>query len=213
MVAVSRPLLAGLRPALGAAVARCAVAAARPGAAARMTSIGRTRAEVTRPMSSRAARATCSPGPSPTARALRLEGLRAPDGAALRDLLERLPAPPWDVELADDDPALPLVRAEGFEPYARVAVMARPIQGLPRPEFVAGVDVADYRNELAGEFQELERAAMEGLAAFAEMGQPTGYESAEGFDVFLVARDAGGLRGFLQAAGVCLLYTSDAADE
>ena len=33
--------------------------------------------------------------------------------------------------------------------------------------------------------EELEREAMDGLAAFAEMGQPTGYESAEGFDAFV----------------------------
>jgi len=149
-------------------------------------------------MSSSSARATCAPGPSPTARALRLEGLRAPDAAALRALLDRLPEPPWDVELADDDPALALVRAEGFEPYARVQVMARPIEGLPRADFVPGVEVVDYRNDMADGFSALEAAAMDGLAAFAEMGQPTGYEQAEGFDVFLVARDAAGLRGFAQ---------------
>ena len=149
-------------------------------------------------MSSTSHGATCQPGPSPTARALRLEGLRAGDPAALRALLGRLPAPPWDVELADDDPALPLVRAEGFEPYARVAVMARPIAGLPRPPYVPGVEVQEYRNADAEEFSALEAAAMDGLAAFAEMGQPTGYEEAEGFDVFLVARDASGLRGFAQ---------------
>lgn len=149
-------------------------------------------------MSSAAPEATCQPGPSPSARALRLDGLRAPDGAALRALLARLPAPPWDVELADDDPALALVRAEGFEPYARVAVMARPVDGLPRPPFVPGVSIEDYRNDDAEEFAAVEGAAMEGLAAFAEMGRPTGYEQAEGFDVFLVARDASGLRGFAQ---------------
>lgn len=149
-------------------------------------------------MSSAAPEATCQPGPSPSARALRLEGLRAPGPAALRALLGRLPEPPWDVELADDDPALPLVRAEGFEPYARVAVMARPIAGLPRPPFVPGVNIEEYRNADAEEFSSLEAAAMDGLAAFAEMGQPTGYEQAEGFDVFLVARDASGLRGFAQ---------------
>lgn len=149
-------------------------------------------------MSSAVPEATCQPEPSPSARALRLDGLRAPDATALRALLARLPEPPWDVELADDDPALALVRAEGFEPYARVAVMARPVAGLPRPPFVPGVAVEDYRNADAEEFAALEAAAMEGLAAFAEMGQPTGYEQAEGFDVFLAARDPSGLRGFAQ---------------
>ena len=40
---------------------------------------------------------------------------------------------------------------------------------------------------------------MEGLAAFAEMGQPTGYEGAEGFDAFGVARDERDMLGFAQA--------------
>lgn len=148
---------------------------------------------------SHTAEATCQAGPSPTARALRLEGLRAPDPAALSALLGRLPDPPWDVELADDDPALPVVRAAGFEPYARVANWSRPLEGLPRAPFIPGVEVEDYRNADVEEFQALEAAAMQGLSAFAEMGQPTGYEEAEGFDVFLVARGEGGrLLGFAQ---------------
>ncbi len=93
-----------------------------------------------------------------------------------------------------------MLAAEGFEPYARVAVMARPIEGLPRPPVVPGVAVEPYRNEWAEKFAAVEAAAMRGLAAFAEMGQPTGYESAEGFDAMIVAREAGaGLRGFAQA--------------
>lgn len=143
--------------------------------------------------------ATCQAGPSPTARALRLEGLRAPDAAAFDALLKRLPDPPYDVELADDDPALPIVRAAGFEPYARVATWARPVAGLPRAPHVPHVDIQDYRNDDAEAFQELEAAAMEGLSAFREMGQPTGYEQAEGFDIFIVARGSDGrLLGFAQ---------------
>ena len=149
-------------------------------------------------MSNSGSGATCQPAPSPTARALRLNALRAPNAAALRELLGRLPEPPWDVELADDDPALALVHGEGFESYARVAVMARPIAGLPRAPFVGGITIEEYRSEEAENFTALEAAAMEGLAAFAEMGQPTGYEQAEGFDVFLVARAAGDLCGFAQ---------------
>lgn len=150
-------------------------------------------------MSSAAAEATCHPGPSPTARALRLEALRAPDPAALRALLAKVGPPPWDVELADDDPALPLVRAEGFEPYARVAIMARPIANFPRPPHIGGVEVVDYRNDDAEEFTQVEAAAMDGLAAFAEMGQPTGYEQAAGFDIFVVARGPdGAMLGFAQ---------------
>ena len=92
-----------------------------------------------------------------------------------------------------------LLAAEGFEPYARVAVMARPVEGLPRPPYVSGLEVMPYRNEWAEEFSAVEAAAMEGLAAYREMGQPTGYEGAEGFDAFVAARGEGGLLGFAQA--------------
>lgn len=150
-------------------------------------------------MTGAAAQATCQPGPSPSARALRLEGLRAPDGNALRALLERLPDPPWDVELGEADPALPLLRAEGFEQYARLVVMARPVAGLPRPPVLPLITIGDYRNEESEAFQTLEARAMEGLAAFTEMGQPTGYEEAEGFDIFLAARHPEtGIVGFAQ---------------
>ena len=102
--------------------------------------------------------------------------------------------------MADGDPLAPMLAAEGFEPYARVAVMARPLEGLPRAPFVPGVSVEPYRNEWADEFTAVEAAAMEGLAAFAEMGQPTGYEGAEGFDAMVAAREQdAGLRGFAQA--------------
>ena len=143
--------------------------------------------------------ASCQPGPSPTARALRLDGLRADGPAQLRALLAELPDPPWDAEVADGDPLAGALAAEGFEPYARVAVMARPIEGLPRPPYVSGVEVMPYRNDWAEEFSAVESAAMEGLAAFREMGQPTGYEQAEGFDAFVAARGEEGLLGFAQA--------------
>lgn len=143
--------------------------------------------------------ASCRPGPSPTARALRLEGLRADGAESLRGLLARLSDPPWDVEVADDDAIAPLLAAEGFEPYARMAVMARPLEGLPRPPFVSGVSTEPYRNDYAEAFGAAEAMAMEGLAAFREMGQPTGYEQAEGFDAFVIARDQRDLLGFAQA--------------
>ena len=92
-----------------------------------------------------------------------------------------------------------MLGAEGFEPYARVAVMARPIEGLPRAPYVSGIAVEPYVNEWAEEFTAVEATAMEGLAAFAEMGQPTGYESAEGFDAMVAAREDDRLRGFAQA--------------
>lgn len=143
--------------------------------------------------------ASCQPGPSPTARALRLEGLRADGPASLRALLSELADPPWDVAVADGDPIGPLLAAEGFEPYARMAVMARPIAGLPRAPYVSGVSVEPYRNQWSEAFTAAEAMAMEGLSAFTEMGQPTGYEEAEGFDAFSVARDAREMLGFAQA--------------
>ncbi|MEQ8833298.1 MAG: GNAT family N-acetyltransferase [Miltoncostaeaceae bacterium] len=150
-------------------------------------------------MTGATAAATCQPGPSPSARALRLDSLRAPGPAALRELLERLPAPPWDVELGEADPVLDLVRGEGFEEYARVVVMARPVAGMPRPPAIPDIAIGDYRNDEAPAFQALEARAMAGLAAFTEMGQPTGYEEAEGFDIFLAARHpTQGIVGFAQ---------------
>jgi GNAT superfamily N-acetyltransferase len=143
--------------------------------------------------------ASCQPGPSPTARALRLEGLRADGPAELRALLAELPHPPWDAEVVDGDALAGPLAAEGFEPYARVAVMARSVEGLPRPPYVSGLEVMPYRNDWAEEFSAVEAAAMDGLASYREMGQPTGYEGAEGFDAFVAARGEGGLLGFAQA--------------
>ena len=101
--------------------------------------------------------------------------------------------------MALDDPLAGMLLAEGFEPYAEVAVLARPIEGLPRAPFVSGVSVEPYRNEWSEAFTNAEAMAMEGLAAFAEMGQPTGYEGAEGFDAFIIARDERDMLGFAQA--------------
>ena len=80
-----------------------------------------------------------------------------------------------------------------------MAVMARSIEGLPRPPHVIGVSVEPYRNEWSEAFTNAEAMAMEGLAAFTEMGQPTGYEEAEGFDAFAIARDKRDMLGFAQA--------------
>ncbi len=144
--------------------------------------------------------ASCRAGPSPTARALRLEGLRADDETALRALLDRLPEPPWDVDLAADDELAGPLAAAGFEVYARTITMARPLAGLPRAMGGLRVRVEPYRNEWAEDFAAFEAEAMADLAAFREMGQPTGYEQAGGFDCCLAARDDGGqIVGFAQA--------------
>jgi GNAT superfamily N-acetyltransferase len=77
--------------------------------------------------------------------------------------------------------------------------MARAAEGLPRAPYVPGVAVEPYRNDWAEEFAAAEAAAMQGLAIFAEMGQPTGYEGAEGFDAAVAARGEDGIVGFAQA--------------
>ena len=142
--------------------------------------------------------ASCQPGPSPTSRALRLEGLRAADPGALGELLEQLPEPPWDVEVVADDPLAGMLRAHGFETYAHVVPMARPVQGLPRTPATA-LDIVPYRNEWADAFAAAQDAAMSDLAVAREMGTPTGYETAEGFDAFVVAKDGDRIMGFAQA--------------
>lgn len=144
--------------------------------------------------------ASCDPGPSPHARALRLNGLSADDGVALERLLGELPDPPWDVEVAvDDELVAPLTRA-GFEPYATMVTMARSVEGFPPSLGAVGARPEAYRNEWAEEFTAFETEAMDGLSTFREMGQPTGYAEAEGFDCCLAARtESGRIVGFAQA--------------
>ena len=101
--------------------------------------------------------------------------------------------------MIDGDPIAGMLAAEGFEPYARLAVMARSVEGIKRPHHVPDVTVEPYRNEWSSAFTNAEAMAMEGLAVFGEMGQPTGYEEAEGFDAFAIARDARDMLGFAQA--------------
>jgi GNAT superfamily N-acetyltransferase len=143
---------------------------------------------------------SCRLRPSPTALALRLEGLRARDAAALDALLSRLPDPPWDAEVVTGDPLAGLLEARGFEVYARGAVYARPAEGTPRAPHLPGTDVLPYRNDWAAAFTAAEAEAMAGLAALRELGSPSGYEWGEGQGAFVVARDAAGdILGFAHA--------------
>ncbi len=143
--------------------------------------------------------AECRPGPSPTARALRLEGIRARDGAALDSLLDALADPPWDAEVAPDDEVLPLLRARGFDEYARAVVMARPLEGLAPAPAAPGVRIGPYLNEWADSYAVGEAAAMAAHPFFAHMGPPTGYEGSEGFDAAIAARAEDRVVGFAQA--------------
>jgi GNAT superfamily N-acetyltransferase len=143
--------------------------------------------------------ASCRPGPSPTSRALRLEGLRARDRAALAALLERLPPPPWEAEVDPDDELAGMLSAAGFDDRLAVEVMARPAKGLPPSFGVRGVEVVPYRNEWEEAYAAGEAMSMEGHPFFARMGQPTGYEASEGFDAAVAARTSEELVGFAQA--------------
>ena len=108
--------------------------------------------------------------PSPTALAVRLDGLQARDLAALDALTEQLPDPPWDVEVnADDTELLGLLRARGFAEYARGAIYARPVAGVSAPR-VAGIEVVAYENRWAPAFIAAEAEAMQGLAASRSSG-------------------------------------------
>lgn len=141
----------------------------------------------------------CRLRPSPTALAVRLEGLRARDLTSLDALIAKLPEPPWDADVPEGDPLVTLLTARDFRPYASGVVMARPVEGIPPATRPPGVDVADYTNDRAAEFTAAEARAMEGLAAFAELGSPSGYEWGEGHGAFVVARRRGGIVGFAHA--------------
>lgn len=143
--------------------------------------------------------AACRLRPSPTALAVRLEGLRARDLLSLDALVAKLPEPPWDAEVAADDPLVSLLTARSFEPYATGAVLARPVQGVPAPRPPQGVEIVDYTNDRGAEFTAAEALAMEGTAAFRELGSPSGYEWGEGHGAFVVARRRGEIVGFAHA--------------
>ena len=144
--------------------------------------------------------ATCRLRPSPTALSIRLDGLQARDGAALDALIDQLPEPPWDVEVNADDTALMGVLASrGFSEYARGALFVRTAEGLGGPR-VSGIEVVTYDNAWAAAFSAAEADAMQGLAAFAELGSPSGYEWGAGQGSFRIARTTEGrLVGFAHA--------------
>jgi len=144
--------------------------------------------------------ASCRPVPSSGARATRLDGLRAEGPAALAALLAELAEPPpWDAAVAPDDPLASWLAGVGFEPYARTVVLAARADGVRAAPLPRGVSVAQYRNEWAPAFQAAEAAAMAEVAFFRETGQPSGFEQAEGYGAFAVARRGEEIVGFAQA--------------
>ena len=144
--------------------------------------------------------AWCRLGPSPTALAIRLDGLQARDADSLDALLDQLPEPPWDVEVdADDQTLIGLLRARGFEEYLRASLYVRSAEGLAAAR-VPGIEVVRYENAWAPALTAAEAEAMQGLAAFAELGSPSGYEWGEGQGSFRIARTLDGrLVGFAHA--------------
>lgn len=144
--------------------------------------------------------ASCRLRPSPSALAVRLDGLQARDATALAALLGQLPEPPWDVEVnAEDAELLGVLAACGFGQYATGTLYARRADGLVAPR-VAGVEIVAYDNAWAPAFSAAEAEAMQGLAAFTELGSPSGYEWGAGQGSFRIARTPGGrLLGFAHA--------------
>jgi ribosomal protein S18 acetylase RimI-like enzyme len=128
-----------------------------------------------------------------------MDGLRAEGTDALARLLTELPEPPWDVAIAVGDPLVSMLNALGFEAYGEVVTWVAQVNVLRPAPHVSGITIDPYRNEWTEGFQEAERLALEETVAFQEIGQPSGYEGAEGFDAFVVARRDGRIVGFAQA--------------
>ncbi len=141
--------------------------------------------------------AACQIGPSPTARAVRLDNVSARDAAALEALIQAIPAvPPYDMALAPGDPMGALAREAGFEPYATTVTVARAIEGLPPGEPADGVRLLTYSNDMAERYDDAEFDALDGLAIYKAMGRPTGYNQGAGYGDFTVALRGDRLIGF-----------------
>lgn len=143
--------------------------------------------------------ASCRPGPSPSAKATRLDGLRAESPAAVEALLEAVGEPPYDVACAPDDPLVGMLRAAGFEPYAQTVVVARRLDVFRKEPPPPGVTISPYKNEWAESFAAAQDAAMADFSFFREVGAPTGFETAEGWGAFFAARRGETIVGFAQA--------------
>jgi ribosomal protein S18 acetylase RimI-like enzyme len=125
--------------------------------------------------------------------------VRASGVEAVAGLLDRLPDPPWDASIAPDDPLAGWLERNGFERYAEMTVVARPLEGLPRAMPVLGIELHPYRSEWAEAFTACEAGAMAGLATYAELGEPSGFEGQAGRGAFLVALRGERIVGFAQA--------------
>lgn len=80
-----------------------------------------------------------------------------------------------------------------------MTVVARPLEGFPRAMPVLGIELQPYRSEWAEAFTACEEGAMAGLATYAELGAPSGFESQAGRGAFPVALRGDRIVGFAQA--------------
>ncbi len=147
----------------------------------------------------RVAGAACRPGPSPSAKATRLDGLRAESPGALEALLAEIGDAPFDVALPHDDPLVGIAQAAGFAPYARTVVVARRIDGFRKDPPPPGTKIEVYQNDWAEQFTAAEAEAMADFSFFREVGSPTGFETAAGWGAFYAARQGDRIVGFVQA--------------
>ncbi len=143
--------------------------------------------------------ASCRPGPSPSAKATRLDGLKAETPAAVEALLTAVGDAPYDFACAPDDPLAGILTAIGFEPYARTVVVARRLDVFRKEPAPPGITISPYKNEWAESFAAAQEAAMADFSFFREVGSPTGFETAEGWGAFFAARQGDTVVGFAQA--------------
>ena len=143
--------------------------------------------------------ASCRPGPSPSAKATRLDGLRADSPGAVEALLGAVGDAPYDFACAPDDPLVGILSAAGFAPYAKTVVVARRLDVFRREPPPPGTTVEPYKNDWAESFAAAQDAAMADFSLFREVGAPTGFETAEGYGAFVAARQGDTIVGFAQA--------------
>lgn len=143
--------------------------------------------------------ASCRPGPSPSAKATRLDGLRAESPAALEALLAAIGGGAFDLAVPHDDPLVATATAAGFVPYASTVVVARRIDGFRKEPPPPDTTIELYDNDWAEDFTRAEAAAMADFSFFREVGSPTGFEAAAGWGAFHVARQGERIVGFVQA--------------
>lgn len=143
--------------------------------------------------------ASCVAGPSPSAKATRIDKLRAESPAALAALLAKVGDGPLDIALPNESELIPMVREADFEPYANTMIVARRIDGFRKDPAPVGVQIEPYSNDWAESFTKAEAEAMADFSLFKEVGSPTGFEQAAGWGTFLAARRDGEIVGFVQA--------------